>query len=66
MKKFGQHTILIAQTPVEAKLKLAVLPGVDDDLITDSNSMRNRLGIDVLATLKGENGEGIQEGNVSR
>lgn len=33
---------------------LAVIPGVDDVLIVDSNSMRNRLEIDVLTNLKRE------------
>lgn len=43
---------------MEVKLAPAVLPGVDDVLIMGSNYMRDRLGINVLATLKDKLFEG--------
>lgn len=47
-------TVLTLWAPVERRLTLTILPGVDDFLVTGSNCMRDRLDIDVLATLRGK------------
>ena len=45
-------TILTPWAPVEVTLSLAVLPGIDDVLIIGSKSMRERLGVEIMASLK--------------
>lgn len=50
--RFVHVTMLTPWAPVEVKLTLATLPGVDDVVIIGSKSVRCYQGVDVRATLK--------------
>lgn len=45
-------TIVMPWAPVEVKLALAVVPGMDDGLKIEPKSMRDRSGINLMSMLK--------------